>query len=217
MLNGLAHYSDWWPAGHQFVTQLLRRIKMFMKKLLASALLGNLFVLNMAEAGAGAAEDKKIRFCNKEYDADTHTLIFAFGNGTTVEWDLNKVPAENQAKLLVHGASQKGGDSYAGAKGNYTEGIADLQAVIAAVNAGEWSPGRGDSEARPRLADLAAALARVKNLPLEQATAVVEAADDDKRKTWRAHPRIKAAIAAIKSEKAQAELEASQNVADIEV
>lgn len=189
---------------------------MFMKKLFAAAITGALFTTRMAEAGGGA-DDKKIRFCNKEYDADTHTLIFAFGNGTTVEWDLNKVPAENQARLLVHGASQKGGDSYAGAKGNYTEGIADLQAVIAAVNSGEWSPGRGDSEARPRLADLAAALARVKNLPLEQATAVVEAADDDKRKTWRAHPRIKAAIAAIKSEKAQAELEASQNVADIEV
>lgn len=181
---------------------------MFLNKMIA-LLTGQLFILHAADGAGGPAEDKKIRFCNKEYDADTDTLIFTFGNGEVVEFPLGNLSAEIKAKLLVHGASQKGGDSYAGAKGNYSEGIADLKATIAALQAGEWSAGRGDSEARPRLADLAAALARVKSISLEDATKVVEAADDEKRKTWRAHPRIKAAIATIKAEKAQAELAAA--------
>lgn len=191
-----------------------------MNRILQMSALG--FTGLCAEAGAAPAtpapaEPKAPKFASKEYDLDTGAFEVLFGDGSKVELDVNKVNAELQKKAMFHGIAQKIGDSYAGAKGDFTKARESAQSVIDQLLAGEWRAARGEGEAKPRIGELSEAIARVKSVDLATATAAVEKADDEKRKTWRAHPKVKAAIAAIRSEKAQAELakaEASAGAAE---
>ena len=158
--------------------------------------------------------EAKAQFCKKDYDLDTGVVSFSFGDGETIEVNVNELPANIQSTLLLHGMSQKGGDSYAGAKGNYAEAKSSLRSVIEALQAGNWGTGR-EGEGGPRLGELSAAIARIKGIELDVASAAVEKADEAKRKEWRAHPKIKAVIAQIRAEKAQAALEAAAESGDV--
>lgn len=177
------------------------------------ALLTAQHLIMHAQAPDAAAEPSKVQFCKKTYDIETGEVSFAFGDGETITANVNDYSDKIQATLKVHGLIQKGGDSYAGAKGNYTEAKNSLREVLENLKAGEWRGSREDGQ--PRIGDLAEAIARVKGIDLAAATAAVEAAAEEKRKEWRAHPRIKAAIAQIKAEKAQKELEAATSAGDI--
>lgn len=154
------------------------------------------------------AEAKRVQFCSKDWDAEQGLNFFKFGDGTTLEVDVKKLNDEIRADLLHHGISQKVGDSYASAKGNFVEGIANAKAVIEGLYAGIWSPGR-DGEGRPRLGELAEAIARIKAVDLEKATKAVEAATDEERTTWRSNLKVKSTIATIRAEKAAKALEAN--------
>lgn len=144
------------------------------------------------------------KFCDKQLDLDTKQIEFTFSDGQTIVADIGELSAEVQLQLMMHGASQKLGDSYASAKGNIAEAITSLQKTLDNLKAGNWTAGRSDGETKPRTTELAEALSRIKGVDLAAAQAAVEAADEDKRKAWRAHPKIKAVIAAIRAEKAQA-------------
>lgn len=175
------------------------------KKLLA-IILGTAFNLGVVEAEGGGADEKK-RFCKKEWDSDTGVVTFDFADGKTLSFDTNKLSQEMKNELMFHGASQKIGDSYAGkTKANDFAGAqAAAQQVIDDLYAGNWKSS-GDGEGRPRLAELAEAIARLKNAPIEKAMAAVEAATDEMRKAWRSNAEVKAAIQSIRLEKAQAAL-----------
>lgn len=164
-----------------------------------------------AEAGAstGGSESKKVKFCDKEYDLDTKQVEFAFGNGKKLVCESERIPEATRLQLMLHGISQKVGDSFAGVKGNYAEGIQNAQDTIDQLYAGVWKAARED-DARPRLAELAEAIARIKGVPLESATKAVEAGTDEQRKTWRSNAKVKATIAQIRAEKAAAALEQAQ-------
>lgn len=154
---------------------------------------------------AVAEEVKKVPFLKKDW-TDEGVVTFAFGNGTTLEFDTRKCNEEIRFMLLCHGASQKIGDAAAGAKGDYNAGISSCKDVISTLLSGQWS---GEREGGPRLADLAEAIARIKNVALEKARAAVEKASDDDRKKWRSNTQVKAVMAQITAEKAQAALAAS--------
>lgn len=162
--------------------------------------------LPLRVAEAAAAADKKPKFCNKEYDLDTKIVVLEFGNGKTLEFDTQKCSTEIQTQLMLHGASQKIGDSFAGAKGNFSEGIQSAQDVIDQLYAGAWKGDR-EGDARPRLAELAEAIARIKSVPIEAATAAVEKGTDEQRKAWRSNAKVKSVIATIRAEKAAKALE----------
>ena len=164
-----------------------------------------------------AADAKKVRFCAKEYDLDTGLVEFEFGNGKKLECDSNKIPEETRKQLMLHGVSQKVGDSFAGVKGNFVEGITNAQSTIDQLYAGVWLADR-EGDARPRLAELAEAIARIKQVPLEAATKAVEAGTDDQRKAWRSNAKVKAVIAQVRAEKAAKALEeAGEQTLDIVV
>lgn len=55
--------------------------------------------------------------------------------------------------------------------------------------------------------ELAQAIGRVKDISTEIALAAVEKADDQQRKRWRSHPRVKAALAQIRLEEAEKAIE----------
>ncbi len=160
-----------------------------------------------APATVGTGEVKAPKFCEKEYDLDTGVVYFSFGNGKMLEFDTNRCSEEIRKTLLLHGASQKIGDSFAGAKQNYAVGIESAQDVIDQLLAGAWRAGRGEGESRPRLAELAEAIARIKSVVIEKATVAVEKATDEQRKAWRLNAKVKAVIAQIRAEKAAKALE----------
>jgi hypothetical protein len=166
----------------------------------------SLAILPLFADAAAPAEEKKIKFCDKSWN-EQGVVSFKFGNGTVLEFDSNKVNDETKLDLRCHGASQKIGDSFAGVKGNYAEGIANAQSVIDQLYAGEWTADREGGA--PRLAELAEAIARIKNTDLEKTRAAVEKATDDQRKQWRSNAKVKATIAALRAEKAQAALQAA--------
>lgn len=166
---------------------------------------------------AAAAADKKIKFCQKEYDLDTGIVEFAFGNGKVLNIDSNGIPEDTRKQLMLHGISQKVGDSFAGVKGNFVEGIANASDVITQLLNGVWKADR-EGDARPRLAELAAAIARIKGVPLEAATAAVEKGTDEQRKQWRSNAKVKSVIAQIRAEAAAKALEeAGEQTLDIAV
>lgn len=148
-----------------------------------------------------------VRFCSKDFDEDSGSCTFSFGEGTNLALELDSLSPEIQRQLMIHGALQKIGDSYAGAKGDYTVGIAAAQAVIDLLKSGNWRASReGSGTSGPRIGELANAVARVKGIELGEAAAKVAALDDEQRKALRANIRIKKAIADIRSEKASAAL-----------
>lgn len=165
----------------------------------------------MQDAIAGS-EVKKAPFAKKTYNDETGVVEIKFSDpsGTVVSLDTNQCNEEVRMLLMLHGASQKIGDSYAGVKGNFVEGINNAKAIVQQLLSGEW---RATGEERgPRLAELAEAIARVKGAPVEKAMAAVEAATDEQRAAWRSNPQVKSAIAQNRAEKAQKALEGAQPV-----
>lgn len=182
-----------------------------MKKYLALAVAAALAAPSLHMAEAAATEKKK--FCDKEYDLDTGVVTFTFGNGTVIELDSNKLGEDMRKQLMLHGISQKVGDSFAGVRGNFVEGVGNAQDTVDQLLAGVWKAAR-DDDAKPRLAELAAAIARIKDVPLEQATAAVEKGTDDQRKAWRSNAKVKAVIAQLRAEKAAAALQEAEKAGE---
>lgn len=171
--------------------------------------------LSMAESTPAAQptpEAKKVPFAKKTYNDETGIVAITFSDpsNTVVELDTSKCSDEIRTLLMLHGASQKIGDSYAGVKGNFGEGINNAKAVVQQLLAGEWKA--TGEERGPRLQELAEAIARIKGAPVEAALKAVEAATDEQRASWRSNAQVKAAIAQGRAEKAQKALEGSQPV-----
>lgn len=146
--------------------------------------------------------EKKIKFCEK--DSDGVVVSFKFGNGTELSLDLNTLDENVQEALMVHGALQKIGDSYASAGGDYAFGIAAAEKVIDNLKAGLFNAARtGSGEGKKSSTELAQALAALQNKDVAAVSAALEAATDEQRKAIRAHPAVKAKIAEMRAAKAQ--------------
>lgn len=181
-----------------------------MKAKMISAAVAAAFLPRLAMAETAPAETaKKAKFCEKEFSVEENSVSFSFGNGTMLELALGELSPEIQKRLMLHGALQKIGDSYAGAKGDFGSGIKDAQAVIDGLKSGTWRSAAGEGEGKPRLGELAEAISRIKNLPLDKVMPAVEKADEKTRKDWRSNAKVKAVIAQIRAEKAQKDLEAA--------
>lgn len=157
-----------------------------------------------------SGELKKTKFADKSID--NGKLSIAFGNGEVVSVALDEIPEELHTDLAMHGLSQKLGDSYAGAKGDYAMAIKNVTQVIEQLKAGDWRASRGSGESKPRVGELAAAVARVKSISVEEAMAILDTLDDEAKKTVRNHAQIKLAIQQIRTEKA---VEAAKKAGDL--
>lgn len=157
------------------------------------------------------SEEKKIKFAEKSIVDGTLTV--AFGNGDTLSIALSDIPEELHADLALHGLSQKIGDAYAGAKGDYAFAFAAASKVAEQLKNGEFRASRGSGESKPRVSELAAAVSRVKDISLEEALTILENLDDDAKKAVRNHPQVKLAIQQIRLEKASKEAEKAGDLA----
>lgn len=156
----------------------------------------------------------------KTVSVETKSVSFEFGDAGTVIFDLSKVSDEMLTQLALHGASQKGGDSYAGAK-SATDGTeidpnewakSECQRVIEQIYAGEWTVRRASGG--PGVTDLARAIAEV--MPdFSEADAAERLADASKEEkaALRKHPQIKAVLERLRAERAAAKAESAEAAA----
>ena len=156
---------------------------------------------------ANPAEISKVKFCEK--GSEGTTVYFQFGNGTRLSLDVSTLEADIQNELLLHGALQKIGDSYAGAGGDYDFAVESATRIIQNLQDGNWKTQREGGPNAPRLSELAEAVAKIKGYALEQATEIVTNLSEDQRKLLRGKDTVKAAIAQLRYEKAQAKANAA--------
>lgn len=147
-----------------------------------------------------ATEVKKPKFADKSAEGTVATINF--GDGTMLTLDVGNLGEEIQTELMLHGALQKIGDSYAGAAGDYEYAKAQATKVIQNLLDGVWKSSREAGESKPKTGELVMALAEIKDVDVDTIAAAVEAMTDDKRKAVRAHPAVKAKIAEIRARKA---------------
>lgn len=155
------------------------------------------------ESGPNSASGR-IKVARKDYDIDTGTFSITFADGASSEVNIDTLPSNIVRNLAMHGLSQKLGDSYASVKGDVAAAKAKFEAVLKQLMSGEWKQAREAGEGGTKVTELAEAIARFKNAPIEKANAVVAQASDEQVKTWKANAKIKAIIAQIRAEKAAA-------------
>lgn len=149
----------------------------------------------------------RIKVAEKDYDEETGTFSVVFANGHKSEVELGSLPPNIQNMLALHGLAQKLGDSYASVKGDVAAAVEKYTAVLNQLMAGEWKKAREAGEGGARTTELAAAIARFKNVEVERANAVVAKATPEQIKTWKGNAKIKAIIAEIRAENAKARAE----------
>jgi hypothetical protein len=169
-------------------------------------------------------------FIEKEYDVDAKSTTIAVG-GDALEFDTAELGDEMRTTLMLHGLNQKMGDACASIKGAIAKAtgretkevtddevkpkaIAALRELWAQLVSGDWRAAKGEGEAKPRVGEVAQAIARLQSIPVEQAQALVAQVDKEKLAKWRAHPQMKLAIAQIRQEKAAAKLAAEMAKAE---
>lgn len=156
----------------------------------------------------------------KTVSVETKTVEFAFGDAGEVTFELDKVSPEMLIQLALHGASQKGGDSYASAK-SACEGTdidpnvwarEQVQGVIEQIYANDWTVRRAGGGTA--VTDLARALAEV--MPdvseADAAERLSDATKEDKA-ALRKHPAVKAVLERLRAERAAAKAEAAEAAA----
>jgi len=131
-------------------------------------------------------------------------VTFEFATGEVVEVSPKDFSGDIQKQLMLHGLSQKLGDSYSGEDADKCHAI--FTGVLANLNDGNWSARAGGGGA-PRISQLADALARETGETVEKCVEVLAAMDDDKKKAVRSHPSIQVHLSQIKLEKAAADAE----------
>lgn len=143
--------------------------------------------------------DRKV---TKSVDDEKGTIEFVFATGETETVDVSKLPADIQKQLLLHGASQKLGDSYSGEDADKCHTI--FSGVLKNLVDGNWSARSGGGGAT-RISQLAEALAKAAGETVEACVAKLSEMDEDTKKQIKAHPAVQAALAEIKLAKATAE------------
>jgi phage-related tail protein len=133
----------------------------------------------------------------------TGVIQFTFEDNTVQLIDVNGLSEETKFRAMVHGISQKIGDSYAGAKAEENPlafAKAACAETIAQVERNEWrAPSAGGG---PRVTDLAVALSRATGQTLEASVEYIGTLDENQVKELRGKAKIKAMLATVAAEKA---------------
>src|SRR5688572_3874104 len=151
---------------------------------------------------------KKVYRLSEGENAQIVGLQFTFEDGTVIDFDPSKVNDDIKYRAMMHGFSQKIGDSYAGAsKAENALAFAKeaTQETIAQLYAGDW---RAAAESGPKApTDLAVALSRILGKTPEECQTFVDGMDDEQKKVYRKKGKVAAELAKIAAEKAQARAE----------
>jgi hypothetical protein len=126
-----------------------------------------------------------------------------FDDKSSISIDVNSLNEETKFRALIHGISQKVGDSYAGAKSDSNPlefAKTAAKETIEQVLKGEWRA--PSTSSGPRESDLAKALSLATGETLEKAIEFIANLDDEAIKVLRKKPKVAAQLAAIAAQKA---------------
>ncbi len=149
----------------------------------------------------------------KSIDVEAQRVSFVFGEGEaaeTVVASLSDLPQEIIVQLALHGLSQKGGDSYAGAKAATAEldiepeawAKGQVESVLEQLRAGNWAVRTGGGGAQ--VTDLARAIAEATGEAVESCVERVAESDKETKAALRKHPEIAPILARMRRERAEA-------------
>ena len=160
----------------------------------------------------------------KIIDLENRTVTWEISPDHSEVFEYDRCSDEMKIRLGLHGASQKGGDSYAGAAGAIEDTDLTLEEFISSAVKGvidqlyndDWTvraTGGG-----PRVTDLAVALAEAYAVDVADAVAKVADMDADQKKAVRKHPAIAPILDRIRAERAAKKAAESQaKAADAEL
>lgn len=143
------------------------------------------------------------------------TVTFADGSSRTL--NVRDLDPGMVIRLALHGAEQKGRDSYAGAKEAIAEGKAtdavtyakeQANRILDNLEAGVWAErATGDG------GDLARALSEVTGRPVAEVAAAIKGKSDEDKAKMRANPKVKAVLLRLAAERAAARANAAKATA----
>jgi hypothetical protein len=159
----------------------------------------------------------KTKLVEKVADVDAGRVTFKFEDGEEAVFEVSRVDDAISSRLMLHGASQKIGDSYAGAG---DDEIADplayakerVRDTIAQLYAGDWrtaSTGTGGI--------LAEAMSAVSGKSREECAEALAGMSDDEKKDLRKKKKIAAALGRIKLQRDAARVARLEKLAAEEV
>lgn len=151
----------------------------------------------------------------KVISVETKSVSFDFDEAGIVTFDLSKVSDEMLIQLALHGASQKIGDNYAGAKAA-TDGteidpnvwsFGQAESARDQIYSGDWNVRRAGGGAGA-VSDLARAVAEAfPDYSLEEAVAKIADCSKEEKAALRKFPAIAVVLERLKAERAAAKLE----------
>jgi len=153
----------------------------------------------------------RTQIAKKETLEDMSGVNINFNDGESVQARLADFSDDIVVHLALHGLSQKLGDSYSGEQ-DITSARALASAVLDRLKEGNWKAVR-EGGGGGRISDLAQALSAVTGQPLEECVAKISEMEKDQKNGLRKHPKVKAELAKIAAERAEA---AAAKAADTE-
>jgi len=146
-------------------------------------------------------------------EVDENTLVFTFGNGRSLTFDATKTEATAH-KAKMHGYKQKLSDVTArfSREKDYTGAYAEMADVIETLYNKDWNRGRAAGGGKLEL--LIAAIARIRNAPLDKVTVAVQHATEETRAAWLANKAIGAAMAEIRAERLKSAADEGEDTLD---
>lgn len=146
--------------------------------------------------------------CTKQIREDRSGIDFTFSNGEVISANLQSFSESIQLDLMIHGLSQKGGDSYSGLK-TVEEAMEALRDTIDRLIRGDWKSVR-EGGGGARVTDLVEALAAATTHTVEECRPIVGDMDKDAKADLRKHPKVAVELARIKATREQEKLAALQ-------
>ena len=143
------------------------------------------------------------KVATKTVNEEKGLVVFDFTNNESIKAALKGLPPETVTRLALHGLSQKMGDSYASAE-SVEAAVLSATNTYAQLKKGVWTAGRSSSGGQ-----IVDALARATGKKVEECRTVISGMDEDAIKELRKHPQVKAALAAIRSEREAEKAKAS--------
>ena len=156
----------------------------------------------------------------KSTNVESKTVTFDDGAGNVQTFELDKCTPEIVIQLALHGASQKGGDSYAGARKAVEElditiedyAIQQVDNVISQLYAGDWNLRTGGGG--PQITDLARAISEITGQPEAACIEMLGEQDKEMKKSLRADPKVKVILARLTAERAVKKAASAEKAAE---
>lgn len=151
----------------------------------------------------------KAKRITRAKDIEAGKVLFTVvESGKTLEAVLADLPPAIQTHLAIHGLNAKVGDAAADKE---VDAFTAMTKVLEQLRNGEWGSGRTGGGGK--ISDLVEVLVKLEYGDVEAVTAKLESLDDEKKKSIRAHPAVKAELAELRAKRATEKAKSSKKAA----